>query len=312
MPKFGINKRSLVFWSISCFLSLGLSSGCKIKTVTKLPILTNILQDKTATYDELLNAIRRNNEQIAGVHALIAKLHLSLALEKINTGIREEYRRGKGHILLKRPDSLVITIPNPGPGGGTIMEVSTKADDFKVWLKGKIYNGKNSAKGELVPENSPESEGFDFPARPQQIFEAILPPAINLDAPGTLISLEEQFGNETRFYIISINRQDDAKRIHIIQRIWIERTGLTIARQLTYTEEGKLDSDIQYSRQTQTDHVTLPLEISISRPIEGYSLKLEIDKWQINPADLEDSSFEIKHPGAEEIRLIEKKRGNVH
>jgi hypothetical protein len=305
MPKFGMNKRTFVFWAISCFLFLGFSSACKVKKTIKLQAPANILQDKTATYEELLNIIRRNNEQIAGVHALIASpLGMTLVQDKPEAGVRDEYKKGSGYILLKRPDSLFIKINAPA-GFGSILELSTKADDFKIWIRGKIYTGKNSAKGELVPEDLLESKGF--PARPQQIFEAILPPTINLDSPLTLISLEEQFGNEARYYILSIHRQDDAKRIHIIRRIWIERTGLSIARQQTYTEEGKLEGDIQYSQPTQTDNFTFPQGILISRPMEGYSLKLNIDKWRVNPTDLEDDSFEIKHPGAEEIRLIEKK-----
>jgi hypothetical protein len=306
MQIFGISQRTFVFGVISCFLFLGFLSACKVKKTTKLQVPVNILQDKTATYEELLNIIRRENEQIAGIHALVAApLEMTLVQDKQDEGVRDEYKKGSGYILLKRPDSLFIKINAP-VGFGSILELSTKADDFKIWIRGKLYTGKNSAKGELVPEDSIESKGF--PARPQQILEAILPPAIYLDSPGTLISLEEQFGNEARYYILSINRQSDAKRIHIIRRIWIERTGLTIARQQTYTEAGNLEGDIQYFHQTQTDNFTLPREILISRPIEGYTLKLEINKWRVNPTDLEDASFEIKHPGSEEIRLIEKER----
>jgi hypothetical protein len=97
--------------------------------------------------------------------------------------------------------------------------------------------------------------------------------------------------------------------MHILRRIWIERTRLTIARQQVFSEEGKVASDISYSEQTIVDGFSLPLKIHIDRPMDGYLLDLEFNEWKVNSPELGDNAtvnaFEMPPPPGANIVDIE-------
>jgi hypothetical protein len=304
MPKIEISRASIFTWSIIFLFLTGLVSGCKGKQKIKIQVPSNIQNDKTADYDALIQIIRQNNEQMKKINSLLAPMHITLTLGKKESGLLEQYKHEGGHIRLRRPNDLWIDIIVLSTAA---LELTSKGEDFGVWVRGKgLYSGKNSAKGELVPENSNNGKGYNFPGRPNQILRAIWPEPVQLDSPEIGIWVEEQSGADFRYYVLCFSRAISGNRRFVLRKIWIERTGLTIAREQKYTEGGKLVSDIQYSHRTQADGFLLPNEIDMDRPLDGYSVKLEIDQWQVNPS-LSDKFFEINRPGAEEIRLVEKK-----
>jgi hypothetical protein len=296
------NHRRNFFFGAVFLMTVGLLSGCIVSKTVKVDAPANLEQDKNATFDELLKIVGAGRE----IKSLSSSLKLTLTIGKRETGKLKQFRRAPGLILLKRPDSLYLNVRYTA---GTLLELLSIGDEFSAWYArgNKLYTGKNSAK-ELVPED-PAEEGFIFPGRPQHIFDAILPALINLDSPGVLVSLEEQFGIEARYYILVFSREGSAHRNHIFRKIWIERTGLTVARQQVYSEGGAIIDDIQYSNYSnsaQGSGFSLPLTIVMDRPRDGYSLKFEMKLWQIDNPDI-DSGFIIKRPGATNVPLVEKR-----
>jgi outer membrane lipoprotein-sorting protein len=283
------------------FAALLALSGCSIKTTVKVPVPKNLAQDKTANLDELLQIVSRNDR----IESLRSRIHISLTSGKEETGIIEISRKGSAVIALKRPDLLLLDILRPVLPG-TVFELVSQGDEFKAWdsRNNKIYTGKNSAKV-LVPANQRNGEEFRFPERPPHIFDAVLPKSVDLGSPGVRVSLEAQPGQEKRYYILVYSMDDGAHRSRILRKIWIERTGLTIARQQVYGEEGKIVSDTQYSQLTQIEGFSFPLTIDMNRPQDGYSLKLEFEDPRINP-DMNSDLFTINRPGAENVPLVEK------
>jgi hypothetical protein len=280
-------------------------SGCGriIKTTVKVPVPENIWQDKTATFEELLSIARSNDK----IESLISnRLRVTLTQGKRESGILNKYRTAPGYIFLKRPDSLYLNIQN-SITKSAIFELVSQGDEFKAWdsRDNKLYTGKNSARI-LVPANSPENREFDLPERPPHIFDAILPKSINTDSPGIRVGLEEQSGQEARYYILDFSQDDGAHKSHMLRKIWIERTGLTVARQQLYDEEGKIVGDTQYSNIAPIDGFSFPRTIDMDRPLDGYSLKLELEELRIN-SDIDNDSFAIKRPGAENVPLLEKR-----
>jgi outer membrane lipoprotein-sorting protein len=319
MPQFRTRQRSMFLFIFALLIAAGFSSGCFVKTSYQVPVPANLAQDKIASFEELMK-IAGANDSLKSLQC--SKIKATLTLGKVESGKLDEFRRASGYILLKRPDLLSLSISRP-IGGGALLELSSKEDQFEAWFRGKIYAGKNSAKGELVPDNGEE---FKLPARPQHLFDAIMPPPI--EPTGVFVSLEEQTGPKlnsdeitekqknkkrqqmietARYYVLSFSRLGAGNRIHVFRKIWIERAGLSIARQQVYSKEGQIISDIQYFNQTPFDGFSLPLIINMDRPADGYSLKLEFEGWKINP-DHEDKDFVIDRPGAETIRLIEKNK----
>ena len=105
------------------------SSGCIIKTKVSVPIPKNIGQDKTATFEELMDIARRNDK----IETLTSsRLHVTLTEGKLGSGVLVKYRTGSGYILLKRPDALLLNIKHP-VASSSIFELLSQGDEFKVW-----------------------------------------------------------------------------------------------------------------------------------------------------------------------------------
>jgi outer membrane lipoprotein-sorting protein len=285
-----------------------MSSGCSVKRTIRTAVPAATVQYKTASLDEVLDIIRSYDK----IHTLACNsLQLTLTSGRRETGRVEEYRAVPGYILLKRPDSTRLNIQSPITKT-TFIDLLSVGDELSVWYprENKLYLGRNSAR-ELFVEGSPQSEEFRIPIRSAHIFEAILPQSVRTDEPGTWVSMEEQSDARTKYYMITVNREGVHPRIYVVRRIWIERVGLTIARQQVFTDEGQIASDIVYSNEVRVEEFSLPDRIRIDRPRDAYSLDVEFKSWRINP-DLPEAAFIMApHPGAQIIRFKERGRSSA-
>jgi hypothetical protein len=275
--------------SLSAIFAL---SGCLVKKVIKVSTLP---EGKVVETDELIKAIQRY-QQITSLTCKNFELSYTSAKKK-EAGILEKYRGLRGYILLKRPESVLLNLQVPVVKT-TLFKLISVGDSFSLHYPrdNKFYLGKNSIK-ELVVDK------FSFPIRGSHIFEAIFPQAIKLDSPGIWISNEEQSDALARYYVLSIFRQGAPPAMHILRRIWIERMGLTITRQQVFSEDGKVVSDISYSKKTIVDRFSLPRNIHIDRPLDGYVLDLEFNNWEMNSPNLTDDVFEMASPPG--VRVID-------
>ena len=281
-----------------------LAPGCSIKRTVKVNVPQAILQAKTASFDELLGIIRSYDK----INSLSCnELDLSLtSSRKIEIGELEKYRTFQGYILLRRPDSvrLVILAPVTKSRG---LDVLSVGDKISVWYQRdrKFFEGRNSAR-KLVIEDPAGTKEFSLPIRGSHIYEAIFPQSLTFDAPGVSIGVNEESDSQRRYYVLSVIQQDEPHRFHILRKIWIERSGLTIARQQVFADGGQIVSDITYSAEARIGDFFLPLAIHMDRPIDQYTLDLRFSKWNINP-DLPADAFELTPPpGAEIIQLKDK------
>ncbi len=304
MQSFRVNLRRIsVLSGLIVSLILGmLSSGCIRKTIkTKVPL--KILQAQTASLDELISFIQRY-DKITSLQC--SSLEITYFSGKKESGEILRIRKQPGYIQLKRPDSVHLVVQN-FVSKTRELELVSVDDDLSVWLRrgNKLYLGKNSAK-ELIAEDEPDSAGYTIPIRGRHIFEALFPQGVPINEPGTRHSMIEDEDSEAKYYIISFYREAAGQRIHTERRLWIERSSLSIARQQTYLGEGQVVSDITYANAVPVEGFSLPLNMRIDRPLDGYALELEFKSWRINP-DLADNAFVMARPeGVHVIQLKEK------
>jgi len=284
------------------------TSGCSVKKTIKIDVPPAIRQAKTATFEELLAKIR-SYDKIKSLSSNEMELVFTSSRKRAE-GELEKFHKLDGYILLQRPDStrFVLLIPI---SRSTLFDVLSVGDTLSVWYprENRFYLGRNSAK-ELVVESSSGSSEFSIPIRGPHIFEAIFPQGLAMGSQDLRVGLEEQSEDRASYYVLSFSREGDPnavpRRIHILRKIWIERSGLTIARQQIFSDEGHRLSDIIYSNEVRIDNYDLPLRIHIDRPMDGYILDLTFKNWSLNP-DLPGDAFKLAPPpGAETIRLREK------
>jgi hypothetical protein len=275
--------------------------GCSIKRTVTVQVPPNILNAKSATYEQLLTIIK-NSTAIKSLSS--SSLRLTYTSGKWESGQLKKYPRAPGYILLKRPDSVHLSVQNPLTKSA-ILELVSQGDEFRAWIprENRLYFGKNSAK-ELIAEDLPNSPALTI--RAAHIFEAVLPNDFPLDSPGIRVSVIEETGADTKYYIVSIHRDGPGSRFYPVQRIWIERAGLTVARRQSYLDNGQLVSDISYSNGIQSEGFTLSDKIRIDRPFDGYTLDMEFKSWRVNPDLPEDAFVLAPGEGAQVYHLREK------
>lgn len=276
------------------------ASGCSIKRKVAITVSPKILAAKSASFDEILDVIR-NYDKITD---LSCRMKVTLTYGKWESGQQEEYKGAPGYILLRKPDSLHLVVQNPITHTA-IFDVLSVGDDFFAWIPSKLkfYKGKNSAK-ELVAEDLPGG----IPLRASHIFDAIAPKIPEVNSKELRISVEEVADKEAKYYILSFYRAGVPPRIHTIRRIWIERSQLAISRQQIFGESGQMLSDIEYLGIIPIEGFLLPMGINLTRPEDGYALKMEFrsETWKINKG-LNDDGFILSPPeGAEIIYLKDK------
>jgi hypothetical protein len=87
------------------------------------------------------------------------------------------------------------------------------------------------------------------------------------------------------------------------RRIVFSRTDLLPHEQFLYNRQGKLVTYARYENFTEKDGIKLPEMVSIQRPIEGYSLVLNMVKLDVNVPLTDDQFVLTQPPGSQLINL---------
>jgi outer membrane lipoprotein-sorting protein len=277
--------------------------GCSVKSTVKVNVPQRILTAKVATLDEVLSLLAGNSASVKSLSSTTVRITFTSG--KRDSGSVQQYRSAPGYILMERPDQIRLSVQNPLTKTA-ILELASAGDDFSIWYprENKFFAGKNSARSFEV-ETGSNSPAFN--ARPIHIYEAILPQAIDFTENGLRIAMREEQDTQAKYYVLSLYKETAPPKLLPVREIWVERSTMTIARQVVYEPDGAVASRIDY-HQMSSDPVPLPLSMRIERPADGYSIDLEIRSWRLNPS-FESNAFHLAPPpGAQHIILKEKSR----
>ena len=274
--------------------------SCLVKRTVVVPVSSKILAAKTATLDELLSSLATYSDKIMSLSS--GTLRVSFTSGKSESGKLQAYPSAPCWIILKRPDLIRLNIQTPLTKT-TLFELVASGDPFSFWdtRENKLYLGKNSMK-EI------DLEGHSFTLRPKHIFEAILPQRVDLSEPGSYLLPEEDRDATTKYYVLSLLKGDGGKMMRPRRRLWIDRSILAVVRQEIFDDQGRVASNITYSKLAPVGDLLLPLSIKVERPEDGYSLDMQFKDWRINP-ELGANDFVFTPPeGAQRVELKEKGR----
>jgi hypothetical protein len=278
------------------------STGCRPSKKIKTEVSPKLLAARTADFDELLEIVNRY-EKIYDLKS--SGMKVTLTSGKWESGLQEKYMGAPGYVLLMRPASLHMVIQNPVLYKTAIVEVVSAGDEFSAWLRdtNRVYKGRNSAR-ELVSDDLPNG----LPLRPSHLYDAFIPMGIDLNEPGTRISLEESADKIAKYYILSVYMEERPPLIQVVRRIWIERSELVLSRVQSFDENGRLTANVAYSEITSVDGFSLPLKIDVERPEDGYSVALEFTNgsWSVN-SGLDEGGFVLPPREGTEVVLLREK-----
>jgi outer membrane lipoprotein-sorting protein len=283
------------FSMVTCVLATAGLTGC-FRT-------THIVQ-RTQAPDMYRSTSVENLERIisdrdASIKTLTASVLLTASTGGGKEGKVVTYTSFKGYIFVRKPRDLRVIMQLPVIGsraldmvsnGDTFTLVHATGGHGDVWIQ-----GSNTV-------TTPSKNGLEN-LRPPVFFDSLLVPGV---PPDEFVSLSEstrvlaakskhQPAIEEPDYLMAILKKGDGNALQLQRLVHFSRITLLPFEQDIYNSKGEVATVATYDKYQDFNGIQFPMLINISRPIDEYSLKLQVTKLTLNQA-LENDQFELKIP----------------
>jgi outer membrane lipoprotein-sorting protein len=260
---------------------------------------------RTETVEEVEKDVA---DRDAAIKTLNASVLITATTGGSKEGLVKEYTSFKGYIFVQQPGHLRVILQVPVFGsraldmvsdGNTFTLMRATASKGDVWVQGTNEVTKPSKNG---LEN----------LRPPVFLDSLLVPGVK---PGEFVTLTEstrvlkpepkhKYAIEEPVYEMDVLRQKSATVLQVERVVRISRvTGLPY-QQDVYDDSGGVVTQAKYEGYQTFNGQQFPTVITIRRPKDEYSLKINITKLTLNetfPAD----QFELKIPAGVVVTKME-------
>jgi outer membrane lipoprotein-sorting protein len=266
--------------------------------------------DKTVVPSRLMNAtleqlVKQMNDRFGAVQTLNATVDITATTGGHHEGQVKEIPTSAGYIFLRKPLDLRVLMLVPVLRSRAVDMVSD-GKSFKLLMTVPATPARAIEGSEQVTK--PSKNGLEN-LRPSVIRDALLVPAVQ---PDEYMDLTESsrltvpvYGKKARIeepdydVVFLLNRSD-----HVLERvrvIHISRVTLLPYQQDIYDHSGHVVTVVAYDRYQKFGDIDYPTSILITRPLDEYTLKIDISKLVIN-GKLDDEQFQLKFPEGLTIR----------
>jgi outer membrane lipoprotein-sorting protein len=267
-------------------------SGCLSRS-RPVTLHTSTTQLKTATGNDLIEQV---NAEATKIQTLKATVGITASVGGSKLGKITEYQEIHGYILARKPSSLRMIGLFPILQN-QVFDLVSSGQQFKLWIpsKNQFIAGNNDM---ARPSTQPLGN-----LRPQVIYDALLMQAV--DPQNELAVMEEgehviDTGTQSLAlqpdYTLNIIKQN-GHAWSLSRKVVFDRADLRPHQQLLYDEHGSIVTDVRYDEYREFDGLFFPTNIQIWRPLEEYSIKLEITKLTINEP-VTDDQFVLDLPSS--------------
>ncbi len=270
-----------------------LLAGCGVSRQTVIPTQELPFPAKVATRLELLDDLRKTSESIDTLRATVT---LEASGGALTTGILTSYRETRGFLIVRRPSHIRLKGEAP-LALATVFDMVSDGEIFRVSvpLQNTFIIGDTTA--------VTEAENPVLNLRPQHVMDALFVDIREyLSNRRVLPVMEEAFEGRRSFYVFMF--VDNSRAVpRLIEKLWIDRRNLTVARKQIFGKDGIVQTDVVYNAYKVSNGVAFPRDVFIRRPVEDYSVKLEFVRTELNTS-LPDNAFFLPAPvGSELIRV---------
>jgi len=278
-------------------LLLACSAGC-ISRKRVVPEAQRLLPAQTAGRAELLQMLETHSNQIKTLQGTLA---LDASGGSMKTGVLTEYRQTKGYLVVERPAHVRLKVQAP-LALATVFDMVSDGRQYRVSIpvKNKFIIGDTRA--------APNGKNPMLNLRPQHILNALFVDIIPyLSNPQMRSTLEETTAGRRSFYVFSfINIA--AREAELVEKLWIDRSNLQVSRKQIFRNDGKVDTDVEYSEYASQGDIAFPQIVVIQRPIDDYSLKMTFQKTTVNE-QLAAEAFNLERPAGSELVQLDADDG---
>ena len=263
---------------------------------------THIVQ-RTQAPDMYRSTSVENLERIISTRdANIKTLNAAMLLTASTGGGKEgkvvTYTSFKGYIFVRKPNDLRVLLQLPVLGSRALDMVSTNNQFTLVYTTshGDIWRQGNNTVA------TPSKNGLEN-LRPPVFFDSLTVPGVSEDE---FVSLTEstrvlqpqskhQPAIEEPDYNLAVLKRGEGNTLHTARVIHFSRVTLLPFQQDIYDDKNQVVTSATYDKYQEFNGIQFPMEINIRRPIDEYTLKLEVTKLTLNQP-LENDQFELKIP----------------
>ena len=277
---------------------LMVQAGC-ISTKRVVPAAQRPLPARTVGRAELLRSLEEKSREVQTLQGTVT---LDVSGGAAKTGVLTQYRQTKGFILVERPGHIRVKGQAP-LALATVFDMVSDGGEYRVSIP---INNKFIVGNAHAPATAKNPV---MNLRPQHIMNAlfvdVVPYVNNSQVKSTL---EEATEGRRSFYVFSFIdvAGPDAQ---VIEKIWIDRTDLQIARKQIFGKDGKPDTNVEYSGYETEDGKGFPQVVVIQRPIEDYTLRIIFQRTNLNEK-LAADAFTLERPPGSELVQLEAEGGS--
>ncbi len=291
--------------TLSVLLAASLT-GC-FKTTHLVPRTQAPEAYRTATIEQLEFGI---SDRDAALKTLNAQVLITATTGGSRTGKVTEYTSFRGYIFVQQPADLRVILQLPVIGsraldmvsdGKTFTLVHATAGHGDVWVQG------------TDAVTAPSKNGLEN-LRPNVFLDSLLVPGVGKDEFVALTESERVLKPETTkkapieepdYDLVVLKRRDAATNVMVRERlIHINRLDMLPFQQDIYDSGGQIVTQATYSNYRSFGDQVFPTLITIWRPQDEYSLKIQITKLTLNQ-QFDSDQFELPVPPGVTVKKME-------
>jgi outer membrane lipoprotein-sorting protein len=247
------------------------------------------------------------SERDAAVKTLKAQVQITATTGGSKEGKVKEYTSFTGYIFVQKPDDLRVILQLPLIGSSALDMVS---DGQTFTLKRASSHGSVWMQG-TDKVTTPSKNGLEN-LRPAVFLDSMLVPGVKPEELVTMTEssrvLQEDLHHKTETiepdYNLTVLKKTDGNILHVLRVVRINRVTMLPYQQDIYDDKGEVVTQATYEDYQTHGGQQFPAVITIRRPLDEYSLKIDVTKLTLNAA-FEADQFELTIPAGTSVQKLQ-------
>jgi hypothetical protein len=268
---------------------------------------------------DTLALVKGINDRYNQIQSFTAEMDFAASVGGPNEGKQTDYTSFQGFMLFRKPQMLRVLIRVPVLHT-TAVDLGSDGKTFTLLIppKGRAIEGGNTVVKKPEPPGGGLEQRFEN-LRPNVFVDTIVVPKISPDQIVSVIhESDTSFDPKTKRlvnlqeYDLTVlaaappnSTADLAKIAKPLRVVRISRVDLLPVEQDIYNDAGDLETQAIYGPYKDFNGAKFPSTIEINRPIDGYKLKLTVDKFLSYNQPLTDEQFVVKVPAGTQVQKLE-------
>ena len=246
------------------------------------------------------------SDRDAAIKTLSAQVLVTATTGGAKEGKVKEYTSFKGYIFVQKPAFLRVILQLPLIGSSAMDMVS---DGQTFTLKTASSHGNVWRQGSDTV-TTPSKNGLEN-LRPAVFLDSLLVPGVKADEFVTMTestrTLREDAHRKVALiepdYDLNVLKTKAGNILQVERVVRIDRVTMLPVEQDIYDDSGKITTEATYEAYQEYGGVKFPEVITIRRPQDEYSLKIEVTKLTLNET-FEADQFELKIPAGTVVKQM--------